>query len=292
MINLGSWRAKLMANRREILLSRRFEIQMQPKSVRLLDRQARAAAGVYEKTGDQVATLEAIGVFTEQWENLLHIHHKKVGVTFAKQTFDGMKSAHRYYHPETKDFDQFLAFYDEYVVAHGAAKVMLITDTTQSIIKRAIREGTEAGGSQYEISKLIYGNVSGIGQFNARARCRLIARTETHFARNTAAEKAMKSTGYTYAKEWVPAESQRTRPSHAAMRQHPRVQQGELFTLVDKYGPTNMEYPGDPDGPPRHVCNCRCGCNRITEDPYGIYPEKSLPRAHQRILVAFPIAIK
>lgn len=95
----------------------------------------------------------------------------------------------------------------------------------------------------------------------SRANSILVARTETTRIQNIsrmdsfhAAERAgVKIRG----KEWLATHDDRTRDSHAAI-------DGEIVGLDEDFS-NGLEYPGDPDGEPEEVCNCRCTVRAVLE---------------------------
>ena len=79
------------------------------------------------------------------------------------------------------------------------------------------------------------------------------ARTAMTSARNAGTQAAMEQgeeMGIEALKEWIAADDDRTRESHAEL-DGVRVGIDELF-------PNGLEYPGDPAGEPAEVYNCRC----------------------------------
>lgn len=90
-------------------------------------------------------------------------------------------------------------------------------------------------------------------------RARVIARTESHGARNTvnAASVRRVATAFgsanAFARRWQAAEDDRTRPTHNEADGQ-TVALNEPFTV----GRASLDFPGDPSGPPGEIINCRC----------------------------------
>lgn len=94
-----------------------------------------------------------------------------------------------------------------------------------------------------------------------RYRAEIIGRTESmaalHEAQQQAMQQAVDSGAITQDQVtfiWRTAEDDRVRDSHVAMDGQ-EVPMGEMF--VSGLG-NYLEYPGDPNGPPEDVINCRC----------------------------------
>src|SRR5258708_7202441 len=60
-------------------------------------------------------------------------------------------------------------------------------------------------------------------------------------------------TGTEMFKQWYATSDSRTRPDHADA--HKQV---VAIAATFDVGGWPMSYPGDPEGPPSEVCNCRC----------------------------------
>lgn len=90
-------------------------------------------------------------------------------------------------------------------------------------------------------------------------RARVIARTESHGARNTvnAASVRRVSAAFgvpgAFARRWQAANDSRTRDTH-------RRADGQTVALNEpfKVGRASLDFPGDPSGPPEETINCRC----------------------------------
>lgn len=83
------------------------------------------------------------------------------------------------------------------------------------------------------------------------------ARTMTTEAENGGRMDSMheaEEMGLEYAKVWMSTHDERTRESHARM-------DGETVPLDEKFS-NGLEYPGDPNGAPEEVYNCRCSLVR------------------------------
>jgi hypothetical protein len=176
---------------------------------------------------------------------------------FAALVMSDPKAAHL--RLEQKDFAGTVAKLAlRYIALEGfRRKITQISDTTRANIITAIDRGFDAGLGQEGVARFVSNAVPEI----ARARSRVIARTETHGAANYGAFGAAKETGLVLQKEWLAAEDHRTRPDHAEMN-GVRVDMDALFD----FGAYSLAYPGDPSGPAEGIINCRCSVAYVVQD--------------------------
>lgn len=140
-------------------------------------------------------------------------------------------------------------------------KIKTITSTSKEKIKQIIRDVIDEGETEglgipqmtSNIFKAVGANLRG----NGFSRAKAIAQTEVISASNQASEYAAYSTGYQYRKFWSTSGLPNIRESHIfAETQHPDgVGMDESFDMGDG---TFMLYPGDPNGTPENVIQCRC----------------------------------
>lgn len=107
---------------------------------------------------------------------------------------------------------------------------------------QAMERGDAVKAIQKEV-KRIFGYAEGY-------RNERIARTETLSATNYGAQEAIMQSGIKCRKEWVATLDERTRDRHAEM-------DGETAELSQPFS-NGLMFPGDPDGPPEEIINCRC----------------------------------
>lgn len=137
-----------------------------------------------------------------------------------------------------------------WIAEHGGEKVRQIAEGTKRIIRRSLVRGNELNEPPRVLAKRIREETGGeIG----RQRAVTIARTETHTAANVGADSAASATGLQLEDEWGATEDHRTRPAHAEADGQ-RVPHGQMFVV----GGEALRFPGDPNGSPRNVINCRC----------------------------------
>lgn len=136
-------------------------------------------------------------------------------------------------------------------------RIQQVTETTRRQIVGAVDRGYREGSTLPEAASSIRGIIPAI----ARYRADTIARTETHGAANYGSNEAAKLTGLPLKKEWLAAEDERTRETHAAADGQ-IVGQDEAFDV----GGSALMYPGDPSGPPEETINCRCTLGYLVDD--------------------------
>lgn len=149
------------------------------------------------------------------------------------------------------------------VLAQSASQVTNIAATTQLNVMRTIKESYEAGLSIPDTAKAIQ-----VGMQEANlARATLIARTELVGAVNggslAATQIVQSATGETYYKQWLTAPGA-PNPRHEDYEGLDEQTQ-QLDDPFDVDG-NALQFPGDPDGPPEEVCNCRCALVYISAE--------------------------
>lgn len=137
---------------------------------------------------------------------------------------------------------------DPQVVRLVEARVSRITGINETIwrqIRATVRESLDAGETLDQLADRIRGIYN-----MAQTRSRTIARTETAGCMNEAAFDRYHEAGFTR-KRWVTAHDEHTRPSHVACESQGPVPSTRPFV-------NGLRFPGDPDGPPEEIINCRC----------------------------------
>lgn len=130
----------------------------------------------------------------------------------------------------------------------------VVHDMTRNVAEQLGTEFRQGVGRGESIDKLS-GRV--LDTFTANeVRARRIARTETISATNglqneTAVDVAAQ--GIAMQKRWIATFDRRTRETHADAN-------GQTVALDQPFsvGGYDLDFPGDPNGPPQEVINCRC----------------------------------
>ena len=131
----------------------------------------------------------------------------------------------------------------ELVLANAGAKI-------HEDIRKEIEQALNDGDTLDEVAKRIKSKFAGISD----RRAMTIARTETTIAYETGRHIRFGQAGVEWTK-WVTMNDGEDRhPSYSGLHNQVRPVD-EPFTL---YGSLTMRFPGDPNGPPSEVINCRC----------------------------------
>lgn len=137
-------------------------------------------------------------------------------------------------------------------------RIVNVEETTRQQIVNAVARGYSDGLGQVGVADYILDLVPSI----SAARAGLIARTETHGAANFGSNEAAKQTGLPLSKEWLAGQDERTRETHAEAGRGPPIGMNDTFTVGD----AQLEYPGDPAGPPEEIINCRCSLAYVVDE--------------------------
>lgn len=157
---------------------------------------------------------------------------------------------------ETKDelskYEQAIAFWIE---NRTAESVKLIDGTSEKVARRKIKEFTrrqlDEDDPQNDLAKALFEEFEGL----SKSRAQTIARTEVAMASQNAQFEAVKTLNVPgMQKTWISAQDDRVRDVHRAENGQ-SVDLDDIFVLSDG---TKMKAPLDPNGPAKHVINCRC----------------------------------
>lgn len=137
-------------------------------------------------------------------------------------------------------------------------------------IRKEIEQAITDGDTLDEIAKRIKSKFAGISD----TRAMTIARTETTFSYETGRDIRFRQAGVQWTK-WVTVNDGEDRhPSYSGLHNQTRPID-EPFTL---YGSVTMRYPGDPEGPPSEIINCRCIRVAVRgPDPAGTNNDDTVP---------------
>lgn len=138
-------------------------------------------------------------------------------------------------------------------------RIIDITQTTEDhivrIAKEVIGKGLGEGLGVNAIRDNIIEHIVKGGKEITRVRAQLIAQTEMITASNQAAMEGTRSLGLQFRKFWSTSGIGNSRDSHLQAEADSIAAGGlnedELFS-------NGLEYPGDPNGGPEEVCNCKC----------------------------------
>nr|WP_226895704.1 phage portal protein [Luteolibacter marinus] len=115
-------------------------------------------------------------------------------------------------------------------------------------VKTAVETAIDEGQTNEQLAATIKSTFQGIDEVRART----IANTEITVSYEVARDMTFRAAGVEWTK-WLAAGDGRERDSHRAA--HGQIREaGEPFDVGD----AKLQFPGDPEGPPEEVINCRC----------------------------------
>jgi hypothetical protein len=154
----------------------------------------------------------------------------------------------------TEDYD-WDAIFRNYMFERSLKKANSILTTQQEEINRIIdvvvgeadRNGWSIGRTRQEITKQLRRDLTDIQAYHAER----IARTEVIGASNTASYEAAARSGLGMRKQWLTSGLKGVRETHAFYESLGAVPMDYSYNL-------GLKHPGDENGPPEEVINCRC----------------------------------
>lgn len=146
----------------------------------------------------------------------------------------------------------------DYAATQSLLRVAGASKRTIDIARRIISTGLAAGKSIAEIGKDLESNAAAL---TARSRGTTIARTEIHSAANVSSHKLAMSTGVKLNREWISTNDDRVRHDHSSADGQTVGMDGEF-----EVGGESLLFPGDPNGSPENVINCRCVVGYVAPD--------------------------
>lgn len=166
-----------------------------------------------------------------------------LGAAFDEQFEEGYPFAHR-----------------PYVARHLATvtnRLSQVPDDVFDEVRLELAAASGRGESIPEIAKRIKGTLLSAGSQVWRNRATVIARTETISAYNAGTNDAFQAVeealDVPMEKVWLSTDDTRTRPTH-------KHADGQRVALDSKFsvGGFDLDFPGDPSGPPQEIIQCRC----------------------------------
>lgn len=144
------------------------------------------------------------------------------------------------------DWDELIA---QELKKQAANRSRKIAQGTQQAVSDILEQAARGGLGEEAARKRLEATLPDL----SAARVRTIARTEVNAAQNSAAVVSAEAKGKPYLMQWLAIDDGRTRPTHLAADGQ-EVARGEKFRV----GSALLDHPGDPNGPPGEVINCRC----------------------------------
>jgi len=123
-----------------------------------------------------------------------------------------------------------------------------IIRATREAVEERLREGLEEGEGIPQLAD----RIRDLFEETYKHRAETISRTEVISANNKASLEAMRQAGIK-TKTWLTAIDERTREAHI-------IADGQQVGIDEKFkvGGEELEFPGDPNGSPENIINCRC----------------------------------
>lgn len=208
----------------------------------------------------EIAATHAIAGGSKQMESVLRGNLKGIMKAFGDRVTQAMKSDGMPI--ETKESDiRFQQFYQDWIDEHLKNLVEDLEGTSKEQILKKIRSAFEESQAEGEPVADLADQLQEVYDGWSESRAMNIARTETTGASSAASQGAAKATGIPgLRKEWIDTNDDRTRESHKI--------ESQIVGIEDKFkvGSDELDHPGDPDGSPEEICNCRCTIGFLRPD--------------------------
>jgi SPP1 gp7 family putative phage head morphogenesis protein len=174
---------------------------------------------------------------------------------FAEQSYNEIFAVKRM--KIKKDFNSDTLRITEWINDKAFKFAKQITDDTEKMLREQLEEANANGEDIDQIMRRV-SNVFDISETGYRAE--MIARTETISAANAGTLEGYKQTGLVNQKQWLTAEDERTREWHADA-------DGQTVDIDEPFdvGGEELDFPGDPNGSPENIINCRCCVTSVME---------------------------
>jgi len=214
--------------------------------VRELNRVAREAKSNVEHLHD-IHETSLLSAHKQHLQHIYNIFLPMAFKSFAKRSLEVVKGLQK----SQQEDDDIEDASDNYLQTYGAEKVTGVSKTTIKKIKGEMVDGQQEGLTWGQIADNIV-NVTGgiIGD----ARAMIIAQTEMHAAAMQGSKAGAKASGIKdIIKVWHATQDDRTREDHSDA-------DGQEVDIDDTFevGDDELDMPGDPNGSPEEVINCRC----------------------------------
>lgn len=222
------------------------EIKYRRDAKKLFKAQGSKAANAYKVHGLHGAE-EVLRAGVKDWQRVSMAHYTTAIKDFSDYTREqivGSKSIKQNFQHRVS----------QYILKRGLENSKQVTETTMLRARKVITVGQQNGDPTDVIADDLE---SEIGGDDADFRSNVIARTEVHdaatYAMQETAEDVQTETGVAMTREWVAVEDDRTREAHSEADGQ-EVGMDEPFEVDDE----ELDRPGDPNGSPENIINCRC----------------------------------
>jgi HK97 family phage portal protein len=201
---------------------------------------------------------QELGASKKDLDNILTEHFMKIASTFGSDVINQMKEQRPQI--ETKaPIDKFSFSIRKFVERLVSKRSDFITATTRKRLLKRLRETELDRDQDGHVVKVNFGKVVS-DTYNQwlTARAQTISRTDSHTMAQESTLRAVHSLDMPdVVKTWVTTNDHRLRDSHRDIKKK-TIDQKDKFLVSSNNGVDMMDYPGDPDGSPENVINCRC----------------------------------
>jgi uncharacterized protein with gpF-like domain len=229
----------------------------EPKYMRVFNKAIKKQLSIYEDA-DTINDLRRDIDVQPLKEAYLELY-KEVGDAFARAIYSGMKKMP---YPETKQQPAWIERMVQIVERDLVDRIQGVTDTIKKQIREIIIIGIEEGLSTAQIKALIIGN-NLIAPLNGTLdqRVRRIIRTEMVYASNRGSLEGALASNVEFDKVWSTTPDGNARDAHEDADGQ-TVNKSAPFFVGGEY----LSVPGDPNGSPENIINCRCTQTYITPE--------------------------
>nr|WP_299488612.1 phage minor head protein [uncultured Allomuricauda sp.] len=202
------------------------------------------------KLSFQINVGDLTETYLDFYERVGVIHGKKVGKEINKEI-----EKKRF---EVDDFSEgYRRFIQQWLLNNGGIRITSVREELIEYLIKFIVDQIDEGKDIRTISRLLQKHILSRGFY--RWQIERIVRTETTAAANQGAIRAGESSNIVWEKEWISSKDARTRRRPDDVFDHfdidgLRVPKGQKFNIQGDL----LDYPGDPNGQPANVINCRC----------------------------------
>lgn len=241
-----------------------WERQLKSLAKSQLDKDVENLASAYEQDGEQGIRDQDLSMRVA-WKQLMYTFAvtlvKEVGTAFFNQLTDNGKAASpgetvgEEFYWESLDI---LDTLDDWTIIRGGK----IAETTLNTVLDIVASSAAEGMSVTDIAKAIRDIFD-----TTTYRSTLISRTEVVGFHNFAHTKAAEQSEVVDSKMWVSSGDDRVRPTHVDI-------DGTEVSLDEKFevGNSSLSFPGDPNGDPEEIVQCRCALAYNKSGKGLIYP--------------------
>lgn len=194
---------------------------------------------------------------SETFFNTFLDFYATIGILHGKRVGNAINEEIRKdFNPETFE-GNYREFIRRWLIENAGFKIVSVREELIDYVIKFIGNNISQGTDIRTISRLLQKHILSRGFY--RWQIERIVRTETTAAANYGAIQAGESSGVIWEKEWISSKDRRTRRRPEDQFDHYEMD----GVKVPKEGLFNVngdliQYPGDPEGRPGNVINCRC----------------------------------